>query len=98
MARVRASDGPFQQGWIHGVGDGIDIDEYGARADCGDGLGGGDEGVRDGDDLVAGLDIEREKSEMQRCCPVRESDTVAGTDVSGEGLFKLFDFGSEHKG
>jgi hypothetical protein len=23
---------------------------------------------------------------------------VAGTDVSGKGVFKLFDFGSEHKG
>ena len=88
----------LQESRIHRVGDRIDIDKHGTRANGGDSLGGCDKGVRDRDDLIAWLDIERKKREMQRCGSIGESHAVLGADISGKSLLELLYLRSEHKG
>ena len=69
---------------IHQVGDGIDIDEYRTRARQEDRLGRGDEGVRDGDDLVARTDVHGAQDDMQRRRAVADADAVLHTAELGE--------------
>ena len=66
-------------------GDGIDqvvikgaIDEHRLRASVGNGFGGGDEAVGNGDDLVAGADAEGPKDELEGIGAGADDDGVLG--------------------
>jgi hypothetical protein len=54
MARVRGVISAFDQGGVDVAGGRVDVDEHRHGAQQHDGLGGGDEGERRGDDFVAG--------------------------------------------
>ena len=62
----------------------LDVDEDRRRAAVADGVGGGDEGVADGDDLVARPDADRQQRQVQRRGAVRHRAGVRRADVGGE--------------
>ena len=65
--RLRASgDRRLDQRRIHVERAGLDVDEHRRGAAIADGVGRGDEGMADGDDLVAGADADRQQRQVQR--------------------------------
>jgi hypothetical protein len=60
-----------------------------------DHLGGGGEGERGGDDLVARLDVQRHEGDEERIGPARNSHAVSGADISRQALLELRDLRSE---
>jgi len=73
---------------VHVEGDGIDINEDGCRAAVGDGKDGGDVGVGDGNDLIAGTDAAGQQRQMQRLGAVGDAQAVRGATVGGEFLLE----------
>ena len=63
---------------------GLDVDEHRRRAAVADGVGGGDERVADGDDLVAGADADGQQRQVQRGGAVRHGAGVRRADMRGE--------------
>ncbi len=63
---------------------GIDVDEHRHGAAVADGVGGGDEGVADGDHLVAGPDADGQQRQMQRGGAVGHGAGVRRADRGGE--------------
>jgi len=56
------------------------------------GVGGGDEGMAGGDDLVASTDPGRDQREVQGYGAVGDRDAVAGAAISGELALETGDF------
>jgi hypothetical protein len=67
------------------------IDEHGPGANVGDGPDGGNERVRGGDDLVAGLDACRLQAEAQRVRSRVDAYGMATTHQLGEARLEFFD-------
>ena len=67
----------------------IHVNENGLRADIANRLGGGGEGVRRGNHLIADADVCRDEAEMQRGGAGADGDCVLNADVFGEGAFKF---------
>ena len=64
------------------------------RADIPNRLGGGSEGVRRGDNLVAAADTGCDEAEMQRGGARTHGDCVLNANVFGEGALKFAHFGT----
>jgi hypothetical protein len=90
-------EGVFQLGWIDVEGVGLDVDEYGARSDASDTACGCEEGVRGGDDGVAGLDAERHEEDELGVGTGGDADAVAGACRGADGFFEIFRFFAEHE-
>ena len=60
------------------IGGLVDVDEHRWRAALRDGLRGRDEGIRHGDDDVAGTDASRDQRKSQRVGPAADTDAMAG--------------------
>ena len=63
---------------------GLDVDEHRRRAAVADRVGGGDERVADGDDLVARPDADGQQRQVQRRRAVRDGAGVRRADELGE--------------
>ncbi len=61
------------------------------RAGLADGFGGGDEGVRNGDDDVARFHARGGQSEADRVRAAGDANAVFGVAIGGEFIFEIFD-------
>ena len=89
-ARLRG-DGRGDQRGIHAVADRLDVDEDRRRAALVDGVGAGNEGVADGDDLVTRAHADGKQSEMQRRGAVGDGAGVGRAGDGGELFFEARD-------
>src|SRR5690349_24489579 len=92
-ARMRR-DGGLDEGGIDVVAAVLDIDEHRGGAAIADGIGGGDERVADGYDLVAGLDAEGKQGKMQSGGAARHSACERRADEGRKFLLEGRDLGS----
>jgi hypothetical protein len=79
----------------HAPGVGIDVAEHRDRADHGNGLGGGEEGERGYDHLVARPHPKRTQRDCQGIGAIGDTDAVRCTDVARELRLEPLHFGSE---
>ena len=89
MAFVRGVMACFDAGGIDVVRLRVDIDVDRSCPEQDDGLGGGDEGERRGDHLVAGPDAEGHEGDLERVGARGTSDGVADAEVAGDGALEL---------
>ena len=87
-------DGGLQARRVQVEGVRLDVHEDRGGAAVADAVGGGDEGVADGDDLVARLDADRQQRQVQGRGAARNRAGVGGADQGGEGLLELRDPGA----
>ena len=73
------------------VADRLDVDEDRRRSALADGVGAGNEGVIDGDDLVARAHADAEQREMQRRCAVGHGTGMGCACDGGEGFLEARD-------
>ena len=76
---------------VHGVSFFVDVDEVGTRTGLADGFGGGDEGVGNGDDHVAGLHAGGDQSEAHGIRAAGHANAVFRVAKGGEFIFEIFD-------
>ena len=93
MARGARRDGGFDLGRVEIVGIGADVHKDRRGAGLGDGLGGGVEGERGGDHLVAGADAAGQQRQVQRRRARGHPDGFADADEAGEGFLECPDLG-----
>lgn len=84
-------------GWIDVEGVGLDVDEYGAGSDARDTSCGCEEGVRGGDDGVAGLDPERHQEDELGVGARGNADTVTSAGGIADGLLEVFGLFAEYE-
>jgi hypothetical protein len=80
---------------VKGVG--LDIDEHGAGSDARDASCGCKEGVRGGDDDVAGLYSQRHEEDELGVGSRRDADAVACAGGVADGFFEVFGLFTEHE-
>ena len=82
-------DGGLQPGHVHQQRFRVDVDKARERATACDRFGGGGEGVRDRDHLIAGTDAERPQRQLQGIRAVAAGDRLARAAVGGELSFEV---------
>jgi len=92
--RLRGDRGR-DRGGIDQHGAFVDVDEDGARVGVKDRLHGREEGLRDGDDLIAGGDTAGADRELQCVGAGAHADPVLGSDVGGKLLIERPDVGAD---
>lgn len=90
IARGRC-DGGGQPGRVHVVSAGIDVHEDRAGAHCADCFGGGDEGVGNGNHLVARANADRAQHQLERGGAAGHAHTMRGATVGRKIDFELLD-------
>ena len=88
MARVLRGDLVLDLKRIDVVGDGVDVGEDGSGAGAANGAGGGKEGERRQDDLIARADVQGVQGQQQRIGAGTAADAVAGAAVLGHFFFQ----------
>ena len=83
---------------VEGAPPQVDVDEDRPRADVADRPGGGDEGHRHRDHLVAGTDVEGVEGEVERARAAVDGDRVRAAAVRREVAFEALDPGAEDEG
>src|ERR1700712_4633806 len=83
-------DRPLGGGRVEVAGGGIDVGEDRGPAALPDRVGGGDEGERGDDHLVAGADPGDVERELQGGRAVGRRDRLGGAHTGGEGALELF--------
>ncbi len=96
-ARARG-DGSLRLHRVHGVGDRVNVHEDRAGANGADGFRRGDEGVRHGDDFVAGANVERLERQLQRCRARIHGHAFRHVEVGRKGGFKTLNFRPQDEG
>src|SRR5207248_3205764 len=76
------------EGGVDVVGPGVDVHEHRRGPAVRDGVGGGDERVADGDELVPGPDAQGVEGQVQRRRATRHRGGVRRPDVPGERLLE----------
>jgi hypothetical protein len=94
MARVRAVSLASISRRVDVAGVGLDVHEHRPGAQQHDGLDRGGEGEGRGDDLVAGLQVQRHHRDQQRLGAAGHGDAVLGAGEGGQGRFELLDLGA----
>jgi hypothetical protein len=84
----------LELGRIHVVGALVDVDEGDVRAGLGNGFGGGNEGMRDGDDGVALLDPRSHQGKAHGIRAAGETDAMGRVAILGKFAFELFHQGA----
>ena len=75
---------------IHGERVFVHIDKHRPSSAIGNGLGRGDECVRNSDHFISRPNPKRQESEPKRVCAIADADGVLGTAVGCELLFESF--------
>ncbi len=85
----------LDQGGVDVAGVRFDVDEHWGGADQDDDLGGGDEGERGGDDLVAGAYPQGHQADEQGLGAAGDGDAVLGAGIGGQAVFQFPHLGAE---